>query len=82
MTGHQIRQRKLYNAIAEAVLTTYGQVPQALLEDATAYVVHQVTLEHAYHEHWIREQAKKAGYRVSEVVDMVAALHAPVGVIR
>lgn len=79
MTGHQIRQAQLFNAISEAVLKTYGHVSLSAREEMTAHVVYQVTLEQAYHEHWVREQAVKAGYAVAEVVDMVASLHAPLG---
>lgn len=79
MTGHQIRQRKLFNAISEAVLTTYGRVSLSALEVITAGAIEQIVLEQAYHENFMREQAAKAGYAVADIADMVASLHAPIG---
>lgn len=79
MTGHQIRQRRMYAAIAEAVLTNYGFVPVAVLQDMTAHAIQQTILHQAYEEHWIREQAAKASIGLGPVVDMIVTLQAPIG---
>ena len=79
MNAHQMRQHQLYAAISESVLKAYGWVPPSVLEEVTTHVVHQITLEQAYHVERIREQAAKAGYKLEEVADLIAALHAPIG---
>lgn len=79
MNGHQVRHRKMYEAISEAVLTSYGWVPAPVMEDIVAHTIAEVVLYQAGHEDWVRAQASKAGYTPADAADMVSELHAPMG---
>jgi hypothetical protein len=79
VTGHQLLTLKMFSAISEAVLTTYGFVPRPVLEDITAQVIATVVLEQAYLEREWREIAYGAGLSAPTTAAMVAELHAPIG---
>jgi len=79
VNGHQVRHKKIYEAVGEALLTTYGFVPAAVLEDIVADAIAKVITYQAHHEYFVRQQAVKAGYTAKDAADMVAVLHAPIG---
>ena len=79
MTGHEVRHAQLFNAVSEAILTSYGWVPFAVREEITAHAIAEVIFYQAEHENWVRDQAVKGGYTPEHVADMVTKLHAPIG---
>jgi hypothetical protein len=79
MSGHQIRQLKVFSALAEAIHRAYGWVPRSLIEDLTAEVCLAVTLEQAYAEKEWRDLAARAHLPADLVAEVVAELHLPIG---
>lgn len=77
MNAHQVRHRKIYEALSRVIHQTYGAVPRPVLEDITADVVVAVILEHAYAEKARRDLAERADLS-REMVAVVSGLHAPI----
>jgi hypothetical protein len=79
MNAHQVRYRKIYEALSQVIHQTYGTMPRQVLQDVTAEVVTVVILEQAYTEKAWRDIAERADLPRSVVTAAVDGLQAPIG---